>query len=310
MTIGIRIRLWRPALLAVLLLVFTAISTQGAWRVDLESKVVAPGEQGVTVDVTGYWESDLGSITIPLVVREIDAGAYWTGDLPYDTNGSAGNHPYAHGVTWHWTEPWAVLVEEVRPGVPGPGCAADGDLGYDGVSPDHFCINVAGMPGAGGTAVAPAPQGNAFVTITFDVTTVLGEFEIDTACFSSSLSDIFLCEPFVMGEPELCCYGPVEPGGYCGSVDFTFHKGIITIAACDCGPVWGDVTSDGTVDPLDVSYMIAYVFKGHDQRTVPPNCPHDCGDVNCDGRVDPLDIAWFVYHVYISPISFPCGPCS
>jgi len=299
------------ALAASIFLIASAAGLQAEWRVDIESKNAVPGQLGVTVDITGYWDYSLGSLTIPLVVREIDPGSFWTGDLPYDTNGMAGYHPHTHGVTWNWEEPWAVLMEELLPQAPQAPCAAEEDIGYDAVSPDHFCVNAVGTPGSGGSFVPAKPNGFPFVTIAFDVTENVGQFEIDTACVSAVLNEIYLCEFFVM-EPGGCCFGPSGGlGEFCpGNEPFTFTKGIITIAPCDCGLTWGDVTGDTEVTPLDVSYMVNYVYRNRDGRVLPLNCPRDCGDVNCDDTITPLDIAFYVAYVYHNYTPFPCGsPC-
>ncbi len=82
--------------------------------------------------------------------------------------------------------------------------------------------------------------------------------------------------------------------------------GIGDACECDCGTVWGDVTGDDAIDPLDVSYMVAFVYKGQDGRITLPACPYQAGDVNCDESVDPLDVATFVGFVYKSLGPWPC----
>ncbi len=255
-----------------------------------------------------FWEMDLAAVTIPLVVREVDAGAFWTGELPYDTGGVAGSHPHVKGVTWHWAEPWATLIEEFRPVVPSAPCNDNGDIGYDGISPDHFVITAGGfgVPPYG-IPLTPQPDGYPIVLFSFDVTDIVGSFEIDTACASAQLYDILLCEPVIMGEPKPCCFGPsAEPP--C-NVDFVFNKGIVTIAECDCGAIWGDVNADGKLHPVDVAYMVNYVYKQLDGRVSPPICPYECGDVNCDGSVEALDVSFYVATVFRGLGPFPCSPC-
>ena len=104
----------RGLMAAAAWLLFTTNAT-AEWRVDIESKVVAARETGVTIDITAYWDSPLAGFALPVIVREIDPGSFWTGTLPYDTGGNAGYHPYIHGVAWNWVGPWAYLVEAVRP---------------------------------------------------------------------------------------------------------------------------------------------------------------------------------------------------
>ncbi len=203
-------------------------TAQAAWQLDVESKQVETGATGVNVKVTGYWDLGVTGITLPIIVRELDAGSFWTGTLPYDTGGVPGSHPYAVGVTWDWVQPWAFLVEEFRSGVPTGDCPTDGDTGYDGVAPDHFVINAAGI-----SAHPAEPTGRDFLTFTFDVTGDAGSFEFDTACFSSQLPTIFLID----GE-----FPPVDHGPL-GADETVFNKGTVVILAGPCPDVIGDYTN-------------------------------------------------------------------
>ena len=76
---------------------------------------------------------------------------------------------------------------------------------------------------------------------------------------------------------------------------------------CNCG-VWGDVTGDGQINPMDVVYMVNFVYKQQDARIPPPNCPYAGGDVNCDTKVNPVDVVHFVNLVYKNQNAF-CVPC-
>ena len=86
---------------------------------------------------------------------------------------------------------------------------------------------------------------------------------------------------------------------------------VTVIRACDCG-IWGDVTGDGGVNPLDVTYMVQYVYYTNDMRVQPPKCPLEAGDVaNCDLAVSPLEVVYYVQYVYFQNNMFcpdPCGP--
>ncbi len=78
---------------------------------------------------------------------------------------------------------------------------------------------------------------------------------------------------------------------------------------CDCG-VWGDVTGDGLIDPMDVIYMLNLVYRFTDNLVQPPSCPYAAGDVNCDEAIDPLDVTIFVNMVYRGNSAGSCGnPC-
>jgi len=77
---------------------------------------------------------------------------------------------------------------------------------------------------------------------------------------------------------------------------------------CDCG-VWGDVNGDGQVNPVDVVYMVNYVYKNQDARIPPPVCPFEPGDVDCSYSVNPVDVVYMVNFVYKNQNAF-CDPCS
>ncbi|MFC1475807.1 family 16 glycoside hydrolase, partial [Candidatus Zixiibacteriota bacterium] len=77
---------------------------------------------------------------------------------------------------------------------------------------------------------------------------------------------------------------------------------------CDC-TAFCDMDQNGTYDPLDVSYIVNYVYLSLDARPILPNCPGDNGDWNCDAGVDPLDVTWYVQYVYKSLGDGPCDPC-
>jgi len=218
-----------PALLIVICLLLLRGTAVAEWRVDVESKNVALNETGVTIGITGYWNLALGGFTVPLVVREITPGSFWTGALPYDTNGISYYHPYFQGVDWNWTTLWASLVEEVRPGIPTGTCNVEGDVGYDGVSPDHLVINASGS----GTGEPAQPSGMVALTLSFDVTGTAGQFEFDTACFTGSLFTIFMIDD---------AFPPVDHGPS-GTGETSFNKGIISIQAGPCPDVIGAYTS-------------------------------------------------------------------
>lgn len=84
----------------------------------------------------------------------------------------------------------------------------------------------------------------------------------------------------------------------------TFYECI----SCDCG-VWGDLNGDTEVNPLDVSYLVNFVYKTLDARVQPPGCLFDAGDTNCDDGVNPLDVANLVNLVFKQLGPLPCEPC-
>jgi parallel beta-helix repeat protein len=76
---------------------------------------------------------------------------------------------------------------------------------------------------------------------------------------------------------------------------------------CDCAD-YCDLNLDGSIDPLDVSLIVNYVYLAQDARQQIPSCPKDNGDWNCDDSVDPLDVSFYVNFVY-KAWGEPCDPC-
>jgi len=77
---------------------------------------------------------------------------------------------------------------------------------------------------------------------------------------------------------------------------------------CDCGVQFGDINLNGSVDPVDVVYLVNYVYKNWDARVPLPNCPYENGDVNCDGNTYPTDVVYLVGYVYKN-WKILCDPC-
>lgn len=96
----------------------------------------------------------------------------------------------------------------------------------------------------------------------------------------------------------------------------TDDDGIGDSCDCNCGnETWifpnavGDINCDGNTDPLDVQFLVKFVFQSQDARCPKPACPYSCGDVNCDEGVDPLDVQFLVKHVFQSQDAL-CDPCA
>ena len=113
---------------------------------------------------------------------------------------------------------------------------------------------------------------------------------------------------------------PYAPGGTADTVvltaasinqpERTTHATIVilNVGGCDCG-LWGDISADEAINPLDVTFIVNYVYKDLDQRTPLPGCPYDPGDVNCDYAVNPLDVVHYVNYVYKNITPWPCEGC-
>ncbi len=278
-----------PAIM--LIIACLAPCTYAEWAVELESKSVPMGATDVTMDITGWWDQPISAFVLPIVVREIDPGSFWTGMLPYDTNGQAGNHPYAHGVTWSWGQQWATFLEVLRPGIGKDRaiwCDPPADTLYNAVSPDNFAM--AAAKGIGDDPL-PAQQNKVIITLTFDVTANPGQFEFDTACF-------------LVGQTR---FAFVDRFGFTHGDRFT--KGIITITGCVC-PDQGDCNGDGFLNAADLVLMVNHALL--DQLPVPlqgPDCPVSTADWNCDGRVNIIDIGRMAGYLFRWPRRPPCDPC-
>jgi hypothetical protein len=79
---------------------------------------------------------------------------------------------------------------------------------------------------------------------------------------------------------------------------------------CDCSEL-GDWDGNGNCDPLDVGYIVAYVYKSW--GSLPPpidNCPEVHGDWDCSGSLNPVDVIRMVNYVYRSQAVGPCERCT
>jgi len=83
---------------------------------------------------------------------------------------------------------------------------------------------------------------------------------------------------------------------------------------CDCELYcdMGGALVDGqpAFTPIDVAYIVNYVYKSLDARPVLSLCPAENGDWDCSGAVTPLDVTYYVQFVYKSSGIGPCDPCN
>lgn len=238
-------------------------------------------------------------LVVPVVVRQLTPGSFWMGILPYDSTLACYFCIFSHGVEWHWINyipgiPWYTACA-VMPGLPLSPCDAAGDTGYDGISPDHFVIYAVS---SGGAAPA-APDGYDVVTLTFDVNSVPGQFELDTSCWTSPLHTIYMIDDD---------FPPVDHGPS-GTGECTFDKGVITILPCMCG-IKGDLNNDGPANPLDVVYLLNYVYWQADDFVYPEGweCPYAMGDFDCNDDISPLDALYLIALVFQGR-DYVCNPC-
>jgi len=77
---------------------------------------------------------------------------------------------------------------------------------------------------------------------------------------------------------------------------------------CNCG-LWGDLTGDEAINPLDVIYMVNFIYRQLDARVQPPYCPYEAGDIDCDDQINPVDVVHYINYVYKNITPWPCEPC-
>jgi len=85
--------------------------------------------------------------------------------------------------------------------------------------------------------------------------------------------------------------------------------GIGDVCQCYC-PDFCDLDRDGSLNPVDVVYLVNYVYKSLDGREQIAGCLGDNGDWDCDGAVNPVDVVWYVNFVYKTIGDGPCDPCA
>jgi len=72
-----------------------------------------------------------------------------------------------------------------------------------------------------------------------------------------------------------------------------------------------DLNADGLINPVDVVYIVNYVYKSLDSRLLMSSlCPGDNGDWNYDNQINPVDVVFYVNYVYKSIGGEPHDPCS
>ncbi len=248
-------------------LFFSPNDCRAGWGVAIESRAVAACPYDWELDLTVSWDIPLTALTIPIIVRSIDPGSFWALPLPVDT---IGGNPV--GVAWNWSNPGWAMVQEVRPAIPLAPCPTTNDLGYDGISPDHFIVHAE----SAASSTPAEPSGRNVLTLTIWNTYVTGDFEFDTACFSSLMHTIFMIDDE---------FPPVDHGPT-GTGETVFSKGYITVLPSAC-PVDIGAYSQSLVTGRELE-LLTNTHNGHYIDSDPPRFYQVSGP----GTVDAITGVW------------------
>ncbi len=74
--------------------------------------------------------------------------------------------------------------------------------------------------------------------------------------------------------------------------DINISEGDPTADVNDSSPICGDMNADKSVNALDLSYLIRYLFQGGDKPKCDPLTK--CADVNVDRRINIADVIYMI----------------
>ena len=294
--------MWHPARFASVavggLLLLFAAPADGANSIVVESRSFGPSQPVCSVGVFLANDVPITGIVLPLELRTISGGAYFAplaSNLTFFNAQPAGRlyRSPVGGPSPNGEWPPAAVTRRVFE-TPG-GCTCGGPISHSwgnpagsplqGISPDAaiYAATSTGNPSLGDPVSLlpgsdPSHRDSASWMFLFSVNSSYGTFEIDTACDC--------------------------PSGHLSGTDidtnlvpFTFAKGIISIdAGCHCfchgNPA---VCAGGTIDILDVAYVVDVAFRGAAAITDPSaTCPREDTDLDCDGTTSIIDVAKIV----------------
>jgi hypothetical protein len=174
-----------------------------------------------------------------------------------------------------------------------------------------------GMPGPGETILRELPSGEYAVESFFDITYQI-QFE---GCPASQLEDYSGATTGTIrintGTTQPYCEGACPEGQECEEVITYNEDGTLDICCqcmetvCDCTP--GNCNGDLTINILDITYLIAYLYKGGAAPVPYALCS---GDPTCNCAANILDITYLIAYLYKggpAPCDCPtwlssCGP--
>ncbi|MBI3872285.1 MAG: hypothetical protein HY304_04305 [candidate division Zixibacteria bacterium] len=161
---------------------------RSANAVVVESKSVVQGARGVTVGVYLNNDTLLNAAVIPLVIHSVTSGAFIKDSLKLQTQNRLTHFLYEYSTICQYPQSNSSLPFWCNGGGYGPPGRADfvspDAVLYTGIRADSACL----PDSNDGTA----PGGTPSLKITFNVTTTLGAFEIDTTCTAAANHLLFV----------------------------------------------------------------------------------------------------------------------
>jgi hypothetical protein len=121
-----------------------------------------------------------------------------------------------------------------------------------------------------------------------------GNFSADPLMCNAGIGDVGLAD-----ETSPCLPG----NNNCGELIGALGMG----CGCNCGFA-GDMDCSGGTTPVDVAFLVKFVYLSLNALCPAPNCPYTIGDLDCNGQVTPLDLAYLVNAVYKSQNAI-CDGC-
>jgi hypothetical protein len=230
-------------------------------------------------------DAPLRNIVIPLVIRELDPGAFITALSLQRTPGGRLALPILGGIN----------VMNMYANEDGVKCKIDRPGGLktispvNGISPDGAMFSLGRLFPSDPLLPPGADPITGSLQMLMTVNNTVGRFEVDTTCCDPGCHLLFVQDPTAGIIPQ-------------------FTKGIITIAPCDC-PQQGDINSDGVIDIFDIIGLLDYQFMNGPEPPRDPACPTNRGDALCDGFAYLFDTIYLIEHVFCGGPP-PCDPCA
>lgn len=293
---------WRTFEIVAAMVVASAANVWAGNAVLIESKGVSVGATGESLGIYITNEISLNTIVLPLELRSVDSGAFIAGPLGvsmggrftvWDSAGACFIISVHYDAKMDSTPPgrgyppeclpdsaglyWSYLTES--PIYTSPVAMVYASIGID---PLFIASGDDGVPG----------DGSPSLYLTFDVTAVEGQFEVETTCVRPANHLVFGNDLF-------------EPVAQIG-----FTKGVVTIGCgCDCHT---DPVCDGVHDVFDIVKIVDVALRGGDPVIDPnPMCPYENTNVNCDAGTDIIDLTlmMLVVNSGADPDSTFCEAC-